>query len=240
MKQHVSIRHNGSLAEVATSWLFLGILVPAAALLALVWLQPWVPVAYLVRDPLAVAREAPKCCSVYYGVISNLGVMLWMAAAAICLFTALMAYTARAGSARTGFFLAGGLFTLWLGMDDFFLVHEEVLPQFGIPQIVTYAVYAAIGLVYLIAAWRFILTSRVSLFLIAGLALAGSMGLDALVASEAPLWVFLEDALKFVGIAFWAGFHVAAAVAVAEELVTGRITTVQVSAVPVRRLVSLS
>jgi hypothetical protein len=193
----------------------------------------------LVRNPLAVAREAPKCCSVYYGVISNLGVMLWMAAAAICLFTALMAYTARAGSARTGLFVAGGLFTLWLGIDDFFLVHEEVLPQVGIPQIITYAAYAATGLVYLFVAWRFILTSRLSLFLVAGFGLAGSMGLDAIVDSEAPFWVFLEDGLKFVGIAFWVGFHVSAAVALAEELATGRVTSRPLTPEPpVRRLVS--
>lgn len=242
MKQYVSIRHNGSLAQVPTSWLFLGILLPTSALLAIVWLQPWIPVAHLVRDPLVVAREAPKCCSVYYGVVSNLGVILWMVTAAVCLFTAALAFAAGADRSRKVFFLAGGLFTLWLGLDDFFLVHEEVLPYFGIPQLATYSAYAATGIVYLLACWRFILggSNRLPLFVMAGIGLAGSMGVDALVHSEASVWVFLEDALKFVGIAFWSGFHVAAALAVAEDLVAGRVTTVSVASggSMIRRLAS--
>jgi hypothetical protein len=229
MGRYVSIRHNGSLAQAPTGWLFLGILLAASALLAAVWLQPWVPVAYLVRDPLVVANQAGKCCSFYYGAVSNLGVVLWIAAAAVCLFTALIAHAAQAERSRTLFFLAAGLFTLWLGLDDFFLIHDDVLPHFGVPETVTYAAYAAMAAAYLAASWRLILAGRPFLFLAAGSALAASMGLDAFVHSEAPLAIMAEDGLKFLGIALWAGFHVTAAATLAEELAAGRVTTVAVS-----------
>jgi hypothetical protein len=175
---------------------------------------------------LTVAKEAAECCSAYYGFVSNLGVILWIVTASTCLLVAVLAQVARAEASTTAFFLVGGLFTFWLGLDDLFLVHENVLPTFGVPEKATYAGFAAAGATYLLVCWRGILAGRTSLFLIAGLCLAASMGLDGLVRDEAPFWIFLEDALKFLGIVFWAGFHVVAAIAVSAELVTGRVVTV--------------
>lgn len=199
MGHYVSIRHNGSLAQVPTSWLCLGILVPVSALLA--------------ADRL---------------YISNLGIALWIATAAVCLFMALIAHAAQAERSRTLFFLAAGLFTLWLGLDDLFHIREDVLPRFGMAKQTAYAAYAATAGAYAAAHWRVILASRPFLLLLAGVAFAASMGFDTLHYSES-LSIMTEDGLKFLGIAFWAGFHLAAAATTAEALVTGRVTTVAVS-----------
>jgi hypothetical protein len=212
------------------------LLLPALAILAAVALQPWAPIVYLVRDPLVVAEEAAQCCSAYYGFVSNLGIILWIAAATACALAALLAQVARAEARTTAFLLAGGLFTFWLGLDDLFLVHENVLPTFGVPEKATFAGIAAAGMTYLLVCWRHILTGPTSVFVIAGLCLAMSMGLDAFVHDEAPLWIFLEDALKFLGIVFWAGFHIAAAIAVSADLVTGRRVTIALASGGVTRL----
>ena len=215
MGHYVSIRHNGSLAVVPTAWLFLGVLLPSAVLLALIRLQP----------------------TVSFGALTNLGIVLSMATASICLFAAFMAHAARAERWRILSFLAGGLATLWLGLDDFLLVREEVLPSF-VPQRVANAAYATIVAAYLVACWRMILRGRVALFLVAVLGLAASMGLDGAIHGEAPASIFVVHALKFLGIAFWSAFHVTAAATAAEEFVTGQVTTVAVSpGMPLRRLV---
>jgi hypothetical protein len=232
MTFHTNSRCRG----LSTPLLVAVLLIPALALLAAVVLQPWVPVAYLLRDPLVVAEEAAECCSASYGFVSNLGIVLWIASGSMCLLMAVQLRLARAEPGAVTFFLAGGLFTLWLGADDFFLVHENVLARFDVPQAMVYAAYAVAGLAYLALARGQILSGRVSLFLIGGACLAGSMGLDAMVHSEAELWVFLEDAVKFVGIVFWAGFHVTSALAAAAEIAAGRVTTVAVVSGSVVRL----
>lgn len=224
-----TIGHELSRAIRSTPWIFAFLLIPTLALLCAVVLQPWVPVAYLLRDPLAVAEEATECCSVFYGLVSNLGVILWIASGTACLFTAIQVCLARQQSNALAFLIAGGLFTLWLGMDDLFLVHEDVLPTFGVSERVTYSVYAAAGIAYLLVAWRRILAARLSLFLSAGGCLGASMGIDAVVHDEADMRLILEDGLKFIGIVLWAGFHLASALSVAIRLATGRVVTVALS-----------
>ena len=203
--------------DVSTPRVIAGLLIPTCALLSAVALQPWVPVADLVRDPLVVAQDATECCSFYFGAISNLGVIAWFVTATACLLLA--ALLRLAGAEPDPLFLAGGLLSLWLGLDDLFLVHENLLPAAGFPELVTYAIYASAGLAYLAFAWRRILAGRPLLFLLAGAALGGSMLLDAIVYRPDAFWTFLEDALKFIGIVLWAGFHVLAALTAAALLV---------------------
>jgi hypothetical protein len=212
MRQYVSIRRNGALAEAPTTWLLLGILVPAAAFLAALWLQPWVPVANLIDD----------------GVLASVESLLWVGTAAICLFTAAMIHAAQGNGSPARFLLVAGLVTLWLGLDDVLAIHGEVLPSLGAPQALAATAYAAIGAVYLLASWRTILRNRPTLLLAAALLLGASLRAD-LFASETPGDLFAEAGLRFLAIAFWAGFHVAAAARFIEELATGRITAVSLS-----------
>ena len=55
---------------------------PGLLLLAVIGLQTRVHIL-LMKDPLAVVPLTQSCCHFYYGFISNLGVMLWTAAAAV-------------------------------------------------------------------------------------------------------------------------------------------------------------
>ena len=129
--------------------LWITALVPPLLLMTVVAMQPWVDAADLLRDPLAVAElKGANCCKVYYGLVSNTGVVLWMACSAVCLFSAAVLAQSRGLAPETIAFTAAGLFTGFLGADDLFLVHENVLPAFGIPQPVTYGVYGLIACGY--------------------------------------------------------------------------------------------
>lgn len=197
----------------ATSgWLSFLILALPALFIAGVAVQPWIDPADLLRDPLAVAElRQPECCKVYYGAVSNLGVLMWMGGAAVCLFAAAVIVTQGLRPGAVVFLAAAGLLTGFLAIDDLFLVHENVLPAFGVPEPVTYAAYGMLGLAYLATSWREILNHNVFL-LAAGVVLLGtSVTIDWLVHSDHPLRIVLEDGAKLTGIAAWVGFHVTAA-----------------------------
>lgn len=188
----------------------LGTILLSVLILAPVIIQPWIEPKWLFLDPLTAAELSESCCRSYYGFISLLGVMLWVAAAAICLFAAVLLLAAR----RTGevliFALSAGLLTGWLALDDAFLLHERVLPGLGIPQNAILAAYVLLAIGYLIANYRVLLASDFWLLLAGGGALAFSMLVDVVFHSLDPNMVLLEDSMKFVGICAWAAFHISA------------------------------
>lgn len=180
--------------------------------IAAVGAQPWIDPADLLRDPLAVAElRQPECCKVYYGAVSNLGVLVWMGGAAICLFAAAVVQAQGARAQAAVFLAAAGLLTGFLAIDDLFLVHENVLPALGVSEPVTYGAYGLLGLVYLAISWREILRHNVVLLFV-GVALLGtSVVIDWMFHSEHPMRILLEDGAKLTGICAWVGFHVIAA-----------------------------
>jgi hypothetical protein len=198
-----------SAADVWTYALTFG---PGVLLLAVVGLQTRVPIPVLMKDPLAVVPLTTSCCSFYYGFISNLGVMLWTAAAAICLFASLLLFNRDHRSDDAIFLAAAGVFTGWLALDDLFMIHEDVLPLFGVPQLVTYAAYAGLAALYFLLSWRQILAFRPALMALALALLGTSVLIDIFVKSESALHVFVEDGTKFLGILAWASFHLGVAV----------------------------
>ena len=139
------------------------------------------------------------------------GVVLWMACSAICLFAAAVLARFRSLAPETIFLIVAGLFTGFLGADDLFLVHENVLPAFGVPEPVTYGAYALIACGYLALSWRCILNNNFML-LTAAIALLGtSVGIDWVIHSEEPWRIIVEDGAKITGICAWGAFHLTAA-----------------------------
>ena len=187
------------------------LLAPLVFMVALV-AQPWLDPALLLRDPLAVAElNLTTCCKVYYGAVSNMGVMLWVSGAAVCLFAAAVVSAARHLTGAVVFLVAGGLLTGFLAVDDLFLVHENVLPAFGVPELVTYGGYAVLGLVYLAVSWREILRHNIVLLALAVALLGTSVVVDWFFHSDHPMRIVVEDGAKLGGITAWVGFHLFAA-----------------------------
>lgn len=66
----------------------LAVLVPVSVLFLALALQHLVPVSVLLRDPNATAYDAQNKVMFYRGTVSNLGILLWWAAASVYAFAA--------------------------------------------------------------------------------------------------------------------------------------------------------
>ncbi len=197
--------------NLAPQWLVFAIVLVPALFMAAVGAQPWIDPADLLRDPIAVAElKGTQCCKIYYGAVSNLGVMIWTSGAAVCLFAAAVLAARPDGMRRAVFPFLAGVLTGVLALDDLFMLHDHALPHFGVPQPAVYATYAAMGLAYLLVCWRTILQSHYGLFVVAAGLLAASAGIDWLIHND-ELWrLMVEDGAKWVGLCAWVGFHVVA------------------------------
>ena len=77
-----------------------------------------------------VVRDLAQTCGypIGVGMISNIGILLWGAAASICLFTT---FSENINSDISKLLLLGGAFSGLLCIDDFFLLHDRYIgPDF--------------------------------------------------------------------------------------------------------------
>jgi hypothetical protein len=155
------------------------------------------PLSFFTRDVFSLA-EIP----VYAGLLSNAGILLWCSTAAISLFTALV--IAHASEARR-FFLGFGLLSVLLMMDDFFMLHEWIVPRFlGLPEYVASGAYGLVTAALLIAARREIRLREPALLGVALVLFAASVTMDVLERPPAPAWHYLiEEGFKLLGVVTW-------------------------------------
>lgn len=156
--------------------------------------------SFFTRDPLAVAKAPP-----HLGFVSNLGVMIWTAGAAVLLFGG---YRLHTGS-RKGRFLVGlGWLSLLLALDDMFMLHDVLQEETALDATVVYAGIAILGV------WRYhdviLKETDVVLFTLAlgGLAMSAAIDgvLHAVGLSSLPGSAFIEDCFKFGGICMLAAY----------------------------------
>ena len=82
-----------------------------------------------ISAKLVLMYLAQSCKATFgEGFLSNVGYMLWMAAAAIALFAA-STRQFHSSILNPQFALCGGGFSLWLCLDDMFLVHDRYLGE---------------------------------------------------------------------------------------------------------------
>ena len=176
-------------------------LLPAVVLyaVALIWSDAeGISAKFVLRD-LAQSCDAPRG----KGFLSSVGYLLWMAAAAIALFAA-STRQIQGSVVNRQFAFCGGGFSLWLCLDDMFLVHDRYLGEAFL--YVTYAVFTGLLL------FRFRGPLRRfggDSFLLAVVLLGASVLTDAL----QGLWPdsyeivqIVEEGFKFLGIAAWLSF----------------------------------
>ena len=179
-----------------------------------------------VSGPPDCGSTLRRRCHSQYGFVSTLGIMLWVTIAANALFLTIFSLATRCGGAV--FWLAVSAFFLngWLALDDAFLLHETVLPAFGVPQNTVLAAYASLAVIYLVTNLRPLLKGDVWLLIIGGLALVASLAVDTLFHSLDPRLVLLEDSAKFFGLFCWTAFHVSLflKIAVTETQTRGQAT----------------
>jgi len=169
-------------------------------LVAIAALSPQITVASLTRDMAATAKVHPLT-----GVVSNVGILLWCATAAICLFSSNL-LRQRGAHRAAGFLLWSGLMTAGLLVDDFFMFHEYLAPvHLGIDEKVVLLGYVCITAVYLLQHRRLILEADYRLLVTALVLFIGSMMID--LADVGGWWNLAEDGCKLLGIASWLGYH---------------------------------
>lgn len=172
------------------------------------------PFGNLTRDITAIC-DLPF----YTGFISQVGILLWSASTAICFFGSQIASSRQCGARWQRFFFFSGLLSLLLGIDDAFLLHEEVMPKLGISEKLVFISYACFLLFYLIKFRSIILLKTDNVFLKFSLFFfAVSILLDFLPIEEIDPYL-IEDTAKFTGIMLWlAYFWHAAKLALGETL----------------------
>ncbi len=154
----------------------------------------------LLRDPATAFDFAP-----YAGLFSHLGVLAMTAAGAILVFaSALLPRAARTVP------VYAGVFTLWLALDDLFMLHESLIPRLiGLPEPLVLGLYVvvAFGLMRLIG--PSILSRRYLGFWLAAGFLALMVATDMLVKVATSPSFLVEETAKIVGFVLWSAFWIA-------------------------------
>ena len=177
-----------------------------AAVTALVARLTGNPIWRLAKDPAQVVGYEP-----YIGMLSNWAVLLWFASAVICLFTEIILRKSGAALRPRLFFLASGILSLTLALDDLFLLHDVILPNtLEIRESIFYLMYLVTTILYILIFLREIHQKEYILFWISFLLLFYSRGYPVLLPFlreyETP-----GDMLKYFGIVFWLAFFYRAA-----------------------------
>lgn len=197
-------------AALSAGWLsryWMQLLYVFAALLVLVLvaigLVANIPFGVFTQDPMALAKG-----KFYFGLLSNVGILFWCAAATLCFFVSTFVQGSDRQPSRR-FFLMSGLFTLILLLDDLFLLHETVLPWLlGIRQRYVLLVYLALTLLYLARYWKTI-RRHYPIIMAVALALFGLSLLEDVLALAPERWHYLlEDGAKLFGIITWFNYFV--------------------------------
>ena len=168
-----------------------------------------ITLSYFTRD-IAALGHLPF----FAGLVSQLGGLLWSATLTLCAFSLFILRKQNPDSTSARRLLLWAiLLTAVLLFDDYFQLHEEIGPDYlHISEKVIELGYVVIGLIFLLANFGEIMSSE---YLLLGLALVlfgGSAFLDGAhldkfdqysVFFSEQFQTFLEDGLKFVGIATW-------------------------------------
>jgi hypothetical protein len=167
------------------------------------------------RDPAAIVNTGP-----WIGLFSNIGNFLWWIAGVVCLFTGFLLRGIPGQSATSAFLLCWGVLTGALALDDFFMIHEWVVPTYlPLSEDFMFGVYFIAGVLLVVVFREEMRRSPYPLFLLALGFLAGSVvvdfiGPDRLVNAGLPIRIVwnleyvVEDGLKLAGIIAWLHYFV--------------------------------
>jgi hypothetical protein len=165
-----------------------------------------VEIPNMMQDMAQLAHIHPL-----YGILQNLGVLLWCATAAISLFTAMLAYKLKQKSLYR-FYLSGALLSAYLLFDDFFEFHEFLAPYYL--MVTETSIMVALGIVVLsfLVTFRQIILQADYFFLLLSVGfLSVSVIIDFFepwLRWLGPLRIMLEDSPKWLGIACWCSYFV--------------------------------
>jgi hypothetical protein len=192
----------------ANDWILLLPVVAAAGLALAAAMQPVVDPRLLFLDPMIAGVVSGECCRSWYGFMSTLGVLIWIGTGMVALFAAVLLKRLDLAPTIRLQLMFAGLISLFFGLDDVYLFHENAAPKLGIPQIVVLSAYVIMAMGYMAVSWRRIIAFNPALFLLAGGLLGMSLAFDLFGIEGSVTTIVWEDGAKFAGIAAWASYHI--------------------------------
>lgn len=188
------MRNKTYLSVITLLYLFLSVLLLSAAFISIYFN---IPVEQFTRDPVVILKGHP-----FIGFISNIGILLWCSTSAICLFTWVI-HKEHGDKETAQFLMYSGLLTLLLLIDDLFMFHEEIIPDYlHIPEKGVYLGYLILVTIYLVRFKERILKSNYPVLLIAFIFFALSVLSDVFLPQKGFEFL-VEDGFKIFGIATW-------------------------------------
>jgi hypothetical protein len=200
----------------AHAWRLPVVYAPAIALVILIGYvdtQTRFPASYFFRDAASTVEEA-----FFLGSMSNLGVVLWFAAGAICLFAAGILRRVEPKGQQAMFFFCVGALTVSMALDDLLQFHEEIVSEVLLGnrnvigpvdgELLVFGFYMAV-LLFILVRWNGLIRTTDYLFLLVSLAffilgVSADRGLiGGTAVKDKEVRVLIEDGCKFLGITGW-------------------------------------
>ena len=159
--------------------------------------------ANLTRDT-ATILNGPA----YTGALSNFGILLWSATAAIMIFSAVHLYKNTVQRRAALMTLLFGLLTTMLCFDDTYQFHEKAFSGIiYVPEELIYLFYLTC-IVVIATVCRVIVVTTPFIIGITAMAFFGiSILIDEINLPSGRHDAFVEDSFKFIGIVLWTVYH---------------------------------
>lgn len=171
------------------------------------------PSGFFSRDPALVLDAHPLI-----GLQSHIGVLIWFATGAVCLFSAALLWTAGADRSRSRFLMWAGIFSIVLALDDLILLHDVLIyrigdrlePILGVddpPGFSELGLYTLYFVGFAAFAWiyrRTLVTRHRGWLVLALVLFAASVAIDLVQHRLGAGRLFFEDGFKLLGIVGWA------------------------------------
>jgi hypothetical protein len=159
--------------------------------------------ANLTRDTATILKGPA-----YTGALSNLGIILWSATAAIMLFSAAHLYQNTVQRRAALMTLLFGLLTTLLCFDDTYQFHEKAFSGIiYVPEELIYMFYLTC-IVVIATVCRVVVVTTPFIIGITAMAFFGiSILIDELNLPSGKHDAFVEDSFKFIGIVLWTVYH---------------------------------
>lgn len=194
---------NGKLVSFLLSLYFLPLLFLLVLVVASLKLD--IPVAVFTRDPASIGSIHPLS-----GVASHFGVLVLTASGAISVFSwAILRPQSYRRVSR--FLLCSGLLSILLALDDLFMLHEKIYPQFfGVGEKITFLTYGLLVIGGTVKFRKTILETEYSILLVSLIFFGASLIVDGFqdnIEDVLGQWrILLEDGFKLLGIVGWFGY----------------------------------
>jgi len=160
---------------------------------------------FFTRDVSAIGNIHPLA-----GILSSVGILLWCVTASICFFAAIILRNIKQ-TANFWFLLNSAFLSIYLLLDDLFLLHEHLIPIYsGISEKIVVMFLGITVFVYLTTYRLKIFKTNYSVLLLA----LGFLSLSVVIDTILETWLkigqwqyFIEDGFKWLGIASWCSYY---------------------------------